>query len=106
MRLDLTNYSDEEKTKLVEARWSSSSELWDTVTKITRENTAIYENRADWLGLIPERRRRWRVQANRIFPNMESVINSLIANPPGINVLPARDGAQAQDFARDRKSVV
>lgn len=100
MKLDLLTYKDEEKAALVESRWSSSSELWDTVSKVTRENTAIYENRADWLGYIPERRKKFRVQANRIFPNMESVINSLIANPPGINVLPAREGVPAQDFAR------
>ncbi len=104
MKIDLTTYSDTDKCALVESRWTSSSELWDTVKKVTRDNTAIYENRADWLGLIPEKRRRWRVQANRIFPNMEAVINSLIANPPGITVLPARDGTQAQDFARKLES--
>jgi len=104
MKLDLANYKDEEKAQLVESRWSSSSELWDKVKTITSVNTAIYENRADWLGLVPERRAKWRVQANRIFPNMESVINSLIANPPGINVLPARDGSEAQDFARKLES--
>lgn len=104
MKLDLTNYKDEEKAALVESRWTSSSELWDTVKRVTQENTAIYENRAGWLEGMPERRRKWRVQANRIFPNMESVINSLIANPPGINVLPAREGADAQDFARKLES--
>lgn len=104
MKIDIEKYSDEEKAALVESRWRSSSELWDTVQKVTKVNTAIYENKADWLDLIPEKRRRWRVQANRIFPNMEAVINSLIANPPGINVLPARDGTEAQDFSRKLES--
>ena len=35
---------------------------------------------------------------------MEAVINSLIANPPGINILPSRDGEIAQDFARKLES--
>lgn len=104
MKLDLSTYSEKEKCDLVEGRWRSSEELWDTVKKVTRQNQALYENRADWLGMLPERRQRYRVQANRIFPNMESVINSLIANPPGINILPAKDGAPAQDFARKLES--
>lgn len=104
MKLNLDSYNDTEKAALVESRWTSSSELWDKVNTITAQNTAIYENRSDWLNSIPQRRRNYRVQANRIFPNMESVINSLIANPPGINVLPARDGAIAQDFSRKLES--
>lgn len=104
MKLDISKYTDTEQAQLVESRWSSSSELWDKVKTITSQNTAIYENRSDWLNSIPQRRKTYRVQANRIFPNMESVINSLIANPPGINVLPARDGADAQDFARKLES--
>jgi len=104
MKLDLTQYTDSEKAALVESRWSSSDELWEVVGRVTRDNKALYENKADWLGRISERRRSWRVQANRIFPNMESVINSLIANPPGLNILPARDGIEAQDFARKLES--
>lgn len=97
--LDLTTLDDTSKAALVEARWTSSSELWDQVQSIYKSNTAVYENRSDWLQYIPERRRKFRVQANRVFVNMESVINSLIANPPGINILPARKGKGAQDFA-------
>lgn len=98
--LDLTKYDDDNLGKLVEARWKSSDELWDTLEKTYKSNTAVYENRAQWLDNIPQRRRLYRVQANRVFVNMEAVINSLIANPPGINVIPARDGQIAQDFAR------
>lgn len=97
--LDLKTLDDTSKAALVEARWNSSSELWDKVKSIYESNTAVYENRSDWLQYIPERRRKFRVQANRVFVNMESVINSLIANPPGINILPARKGDAAQDFA-------
>lgn len=104
MKLDLTKYTDTEKSQLVESRWSSSSELWEVLQKVTEANKAVYENNAEWLSSIPEKRRKTRVQANRIFPNMEAVINSLIANPPGINVLPARDGHEAQEFARKLES--
>lgn len=104
MNIDLTTYDDTDKAKLVEARWSSSSELWDVIDKTYKANTATYENKGSWLQYISERRRRFQVQANRIFVNMEAVINSLIANPPGINILPAHDGLPAQDFARKLES--
>lgn len=104
MKIDFSTMNDDSLGKLVEARWSSSSELWEVIEKTYKANTAIYENNSDWLQFIPERRRRFRVQANRIFVNMESVINSLIANPPGLNILPARDGQAAQDFARKLES--
>ncbi len=97
---DISQYKEEDLVKLIDNRWGSSSEVWDTIAKLYKQNTAIYENRAEWLGSIPEKRRRNIVQANRVFVNMEAVINSLIANPPGINILPARDGEEAQDFAR------
>lgn len=97
---DISQLKDDEKARLVDSRWSSSEEVWDKVKSIYKHNTAVYGNEADWLQYIPERRRRFRVQANRVFVNMESVINSLIANPPGINILPARAGIAAQDFAR------
>lgn len=104
MKLDIEKYTDTDKGKLVESRWTSSSELWDIVDRITSQNTAIYENRANWLDALPERRSRYRVQANRIFTNMEAVINSVIANPPGLTILPSRDGSVAQDFARKLES--
>lgn len=97
--LDISQLDDKQKIKLIDNRWTSSSTVWDTIEKVYKQNTAIYENRADWLTSIPYRRQTWRVQANRIFVNMEAVINSLIANPPGINVLPAREGQDAQEFA-------
>ncbi len=103
-KLDLSKFQDDQKNKLVNNRWESSAELWDTVARVYKSNTAIYSNKADWMQYLPQRRRAYIVQANRIFVNMESVINSLIANPPGINVLPARDGESAQDFARKLES--
>lgn len=103
-KIDLKTLSDDQKNKLVESRWSSSSELWDKVQQVYKVNTAIYENKSEWVNQLPYNRQRWAVHANRIFTNMEAVINSLIANPPGINILPARDGEVAQDFARKLES--
>lgn len=103
-KLDITTLSDSQKIKLVENRWTSSSELWDVVERTYKANTAIYANKADWIDQLPYTRKKWAVHANRIFVNMEAVINSLIANPPGINVLPSRDGQPAQDFARKLES--
>ncbi len=103
-KIDIATLSEDDQAKLVDARWGSSSELWDTVEKTYKQNTAIYANQADWVNSLPFNRKRWVVHANRIFVNMESVINSLIANPPGINILPARDGEVAQDFARKLES--
>lgn len=100
MKIDISSFSDQEKKELVNNRWMSSSEVWDIVDRIYKQNTAIYSNQSSWLENINYVRKKWIVQANRIFVNMEAVINSLIANPPGINILPARDGEAAQDFAR------
>lgn len=91
---------DTSKAQLIENRWTSSSELWDVVERTYKANTAVYENRSGWLDLLPQRRKQYRMQANRVFVDMEAVINSLIANPPGINVLPSRNGVEAQQFAR------
>lgn len=102
--IDILSLDDEAKAKLVEARWTSSSELWNKIKSIYESNTAVYENRAEWLDIIPARRKKYRVQANRVFVNTESVINSLIANPPGLNILPSRDGIPAQDFSRKLES--
>lgn len=98
--IDIKSLDDDQKNKLVNNRWTSSEQVWDVVNKVYKQNTAIYGNQPEWLQYLPERRRKFQIQANRVFVNMEAVINSLIANPPGINILPSRDGTDAQDFAR------
>lgn len=100
MKVDIKSLNDTQKAQLVDTRWTSSSEIWDTVSNVYKQNTGIYENRSDWVNSLPQRIKNATVQANRVFVNMEAVINSLIANPPGINILPAREGEVAQDFAR------
>lgn len=104
MKIDIKSLDDRQKLELVRVRWASSETLWEKINSVYKANTAVYENQSDWVKDIPEKRRKYTTQSNRIFPNMESVINSLIANPPGLNVLPARDGEEAQDFARKLES--
>ena len=100
MKIDIQSLSETSKAKLVESRWNSSYEIWDKIRSITKQNTGAYENKPAWLQTIPYKRQGGVVQANRIFVNMEVVINSLIANPPGVNVLPGRETETSQDFAR------
>lgn len=100
MKIDISKFDDNQKKDLVNNRWASSADVWEIVERVYKQNTAIYSNQSSWLENINYVRKKWIIQANRIFVNMEAVINSLIANPPGINILPARDGEVAQDFAR------
>jgi len=100
MNIDISKLNDIQKNQLVESRWNSSYEVWDKIKSITKVNTGVYENKAAWLQTIPQKRQNYKVQANRVFVNMEAVINSLIANPPGINVLPGRTSETSQDYAR------
>ena len=91
---------EDEVLKLVKNRYDSSEEIWEQVKKIYANNTAVYSNKGDWLSGLSKRRKDYQVQANRVFVNTEAVINALIANPPGLNILPSRDGNVAKDFAR------
>lgn len=100
MKIDIQSLSETSKAQLVESRWNSSYEIWNKIKSITAVNTGVYENKSAWLQTIPYKRQGSTVQANRVFVNMEAVINSLIANPPGVNVLPGRQTEVSQDFAR------
>lgn len=98
MKYDLLKLNDKQLAELVENRWASSQTMWEEIRKVYDTNTAIYENKASWVSRIPHKRPK--VQANRIFVNMESVINSIIANPSTINIITDRDDKEAQDYAR------
>lgn len=100
MKIDINTLDETQLCALVDSRWSSSAQLWDVIERVYKQNTAVYGNEAAWLGNLPQRRQSYRVQANRVFVNMEAVINSLIANPPGLNVLPSRETEASKEFAR------
>lgn len=99
--MDISKLSNQQLALLIENRWNSSGEVWDTVQNVYRQNTLIYENKAVWINEIP--RKKLKTQANRVFVNMESVINTLIANPASINFLPTRIDEEAQKLAKDEE---
>ena len=98
MKYDISKFTDKQLAELVENRWASSQTMWEEIKKIYDTNTAIYENKANWVSKVPHKRPK--VQANRVFVNMEAVINSMIANPSTINIVTSHDDKEAQDYAR------
>ena len=93
--INIGELKDAELAKLIEARWTSSEEVFSIVEKAYNKNTILYDSDTqgdripDYLRRIPANKPR--VRANRIFVNTEAVINSLIANPPKPNFIPARN---------------
>lgn len=100
--LDISKMKEGEIAKLVEQRWLSSDTIWSTIRKTYDINTKAYQNESEWLEKVPVTIQK--VMANRIFPNMEAVINSVIANPAMINFIPGRDGDESQKLARKMES--
>lgn len=97
-KFSIAKLTDGELCKLVENRWSSSDSVWQIVEKTYKINTKAYENTSEWLEKVPASVQQ--VLANRITPNTEAVINSVIANPPGVNFIPGREGDQSENLAR------
>ncbi len=93
----ISELSDQQKCDLVENRWSSSESVWDLITKTYDANLNAYKNNPDWLKDIP--RKKSKVRANRIFVDMEAVINSVIANPPKPTVMPGRQTPESKELA-------
>lgn len=93
--------SDQQKCDLVENRWSSSETVWDIVRKTYDANLAAYKNSPAWLQELP--RKKSKVRANRIFVNMEAVINSVIANPPKPIMIPGRSTDTAKELAMQQE---
>lgn len=96
--MKLQDLTDQQLGTLIENRWKSSETIWDTVNKTYTENVSFYNGKPSWLDSLP--RRQPKVRTNRIFVNTESVINSLISQPPVPNILPGRDTPEAKDLAQ------
>lgn len=97
MKIDFDNLDDKKILKLINNRWDSSQTVWSEIQTIKEQNKNIYSNKAEWIKQKPAKSTP--IQANRIFVNTESVINSLIANPAKINILPTRVDEASRDFA-------
>jgi hypothetical protein len=92
--MKISELDDKQLATLIENRWKSSETVWDIVKKVYDANLKAYKNDPDWLKDLP--RKKSKVRANRIFVDMEAVINTLIANPPKPNMLPARPTEEAR----------
>lgn len=97
MSKNISKLNDSQLSKLIDQRWASSDTIWDIVKKTYDLNTRDYENMNEQVTKIPIKSDK--TQANRIFPNMEAVINSLIARLPAINFIPGRKGQPSRDLA-------
>lgn len=93
----INELSDAQLCTLIDNRWNSSDSLWDIVNKTYTANLKAYQNNPDWLQNIAKKKSK--VRANRIFVNMESVINSLISNPPKPTILAGRNTAESKSLA-------
>lgn len=98
MQYDIGKMSDKALCSLIENRFASSDTVWSDIRNIYDQNTAIYDNKAKWLQDIPKKSTK--IQKNRIYVDMEAVINALIANPAQINFIPSKDSAEAQEVAK------
>jgi hypothetical protein len=97
--------TDQELCRLIENRWGSSESVWKIVEKAYSSNTKHYDSEIDdkdrapgYILNIPVKK--LKIRANRIFRDMESVINSLIANPPKPNIVPGRPTPESQELAQ------
>lgn len=94
-----SDLKDSQICELIENRWVSASTVWDEVQRVTKKNTLTYKGDMEWhrRARIPPSRPK--ITSNRVFVNTEAVINSLIANPPKPNVIPAREGEEAKNLS-------
>lgn len=97
----ISELSDKQLARLIDNRKASSKTVWDTITQTYEKNLNIYNNNPEWLKKIPAKKSK--VRANRIFVNTESVINSLISNPPKPTILPGRDTPESKSLAQKQE---
>lgn len=103
--MDISQLKDSELNNLIDNRWKSSDSVWATIKRIYKRNTQYYDMERDDKDRMPDylrklTTRQFRVRSNRIFTNVEAVINSLIANPPKPNILPGRNTPKAIALAQ------
>lgn len=90
---------EQDKARLIDSRWESSSTVFELVKTTYDFNLKVYKNQGPWTDGQSAIKRKAKIRANRIFRDTESVINSLIANPPQPNFLPTRDTDEAKEQA-------
>lgn len=88
---------DDKLCKFLNSKKESSATIWNIVKDTYDKNLAAYKNEPAWLKELPKKRSK--VRDNRIFVNMEAVINSVIANPPKPIITPGRNTAESKKLA-------
>ena len=91
------NLKEKDWLTLIDNRFKSSDTVWSVINKTYERNLNIYKNEPAWLENVSVKKSR--VRANRIFRDMESVINGLIANPPKPNIIAGRDTDESKELA-------
>lgn len=98
--MDITKFTPDQQHRLIENRWASSDTVWEIVKKSYEQNTKVYRNTPDWVDQSSATRKRSKIRANRIFRDVESVINALIANLPKPNFVPTRNTPESKALAQ------
>lgn len=99
--VDIPSLSEWQQCQLIDNRWSEGETVYDIVSKTYEANLRVYQNKPSWINALPVKRAKLR--ANRIFSDMEAVINALIANPPKPQFIPARDNPEAIQLAQSEE---
>lgn len=106
--MDILSLKDDKLAELIDNRWNSADTLWSQIEKIYKQNTRYYdcdtinqENLPEYLKKVPYKKHK--VRANRIFKDMEAVINALIANPPRMNIIPGTDSPKSAELAKNQE---
>lgn len=100
-QVEITSLSEWQQCQLIDNRWSEGETVYNVVNSAYQANLKIYQNKPSWIDMLPAKRAKLR--ANRIFSDMEAVINALIANPPRPNFVPARDTPEAIQLAQSEE---
>ncbi len=95
--ISLPNLTEWQQCQLVDNRWAEGQSVYDVINKSYISNLRIYQNKPSWIDSLPAKRAKLR--ANRIFSDMEAVINALIANPPKPQFIPGRETPEAKALA-------
>lgn len=95
--LNIADLNDKELAIYIDNRNQSSDTIWNIIKTVYEANFRAYTNTPAWLDTLPKKKSR--VRDNRIYVNMESVVNAVIANLPKPNIIPGRPTPESKKLA-------
>lgn len=95
--LNIADLDDKELAIYIDNRRNSSDTIWNIIKTTYEANYKAYTNNPAWLDSLPKKKSK--VRDNRIFVNMEAVVNAVIANLPKPNIIPGRATPQSKTLA-------